>query len=111
MHGVLRVLGARGGAKAVTSLPLQSFDMATQHELAFRTLQVGLNMGKIVVRVAFRPLGGTSDGHVVTGGTGGLGLLTGRWLAQRGARRLALASRSGTLARGAAMEWDAAAMV
>ena len=43
--------------------------------------------------------------HLVTGGTGGLGLLTGRWLAQRGARVLALASRSGALARGTASVW------
>ena len=44
--------------------------------------------------------------HVVTGGTGGLGLLTARWLAQRGAARaLALASRSGGLARDTAGDW------
>merc|ERR1712185_252302 len=82
--------------------------MGLQHEFAFRMLQGGLNTGKIVVRVASRPLGGVIDGHVVTGGTGGLGLLTGRWLAQRGVRRLALASRSGALAGGTAVEWDAA---
>ena len=35
---------------------------------------------------------------LLTGGTGGLGLLTARWLAQRGARALVLASRSGALA-------------
>ena len=47
-----------------------------------------------------------ASAHVVTGGTGGLGLLTARWLAQRGdARTLALASRSGVLARGTAVEW------
>ena len=44
--------------------------------------------------------------HVVTGGTGGLGLLTGRWLAQRGTGALFLASRSGTLAAGMASEWE-----
>ena len=43
-----------------------------------------------------------ASAHVVTGGTDGLGLLTARWLAQRGdARTLALASRSGVLAPGA----------
>ena len=47
-----------------------------------------------------------ASAHVVTGGTGGLGLLTARWLAQRGdARTLALASRSGVLAQDTAMEW------
>ena len=71
--------------------------MEAQHELAFRTLQSGLNIGKVVVRIARRSH--ASGAHFVTGGTGGLGLLTARWLAQRGARSLALASRSGALAR------------
>ena len=43
--------------------------------------------------------------HAVTGGTSGLGLLTARWLAQRGAHSLALASRSGLLPRSATAEW------
>ena len=51
---------------------------------------------------------GAAGGHVVTGGTGGLGLLTGRWLAQRGASHLVLASRSGALARDAGVQWKAA---
>ena len=43
---------------------------------------------------------------MLTGGTGGLGLLTARWLAQaRGAAELVLASRSGVLAPGGAAEW------
>ena len=37
----------------------------------------------------------------------GLGLLTGRWLAQHGARRLILASRNGALAHDTASEWEA----
>jgi hypothetical protein len=56
--------------------------------------------------------------HLVTGGTGGLGLLTARWLAQHdGTDALLLASRSGSLARDAASEWaqvcatDAASLV
>ena len=36
-----------------------------------------------------------ADSQLVTGGTGGLGLLTARWLAQHGALRLLLASRGG----------------
>ena len=48
----------------------------------------------------------TSESHLITGGTGGLGLLTARWLAQRGAISLALASRSGMLAREMVSEWE-----
>ena len=50
---------------------------------------------------------GREGAHVVTGGTGGLGLLTGRWLAQTGTRVLVLASRSGVLAKGTGAEWEA----
>ena len=42
--------------------------------------------------------------HVVTGGTGGIGLLTARWLAQRGVRAVHLASRSGKIACDATVE-------
>ena len=46
------------------------------------------------------------SGQLLTGGTGGLGLLTARWLAEsHGASALVLASRSGALARGGAAEW------
>ena len=48
----------------------------------------------------------TSESHLITGGTSGLGLLTARWLAQRGATLLTLASRSGRLARDMANEWE-----
>ena len=55
--------------------------------------------------IAARTATGSAGAHLVTGGTGGLGLLTGRWLAQRGACDLVLASRSGALAHDAAAEW------
>ena len=46
-----------------------------------------------------------ADAQLVTGGTSGLGLLTARWIVQRGVNSLTLASRSGLLARDAASEW------
>ena len=105
MHDTLALLAARTSTGAVSALPLDSFDMETQYEKAFRTLQSGLNLGKVVMRVA--PRESLPDGsHVVTGGTGGLGLLTARWLAQRGARNLVLASRSGVVAGDVAAEWQ-----
>ena len=49
--------------------------------------------------------GGSS--HLLSGGTGGLGLLTARWLAaQQGVGTLVLASRSGALARGTGVQWE-----
>ena len=70
------------------------------------------HIGKIVVTPAnvptdaTRPLGKfpvDAEGvHIVLGGTSGFGLATAEWLAGRGARRLVLASRSGTLSDEAA---------
>ena len=107
MHGVLVLLATRAAKAVVWSLPLRSFDLEAHAEKAFRTLQSGLNTGKIVVRVA-RRCGCSEIGrvHAVTGGTAGLGLCTGRWLVQQGVTSLVLASRSGQLASGKGMgEW------
>ena len=55
---------------------------------------------------------GSADGaifeggsHIVSGGTSGLGLLTGRWIAERGAQAVVFASRGGRLSDGAESEW------
>ncbi|MGA1262076.1 MAG: KR domain-containing protein, partial [Ilumatobacteraceae bacterium] len=85
-------LSGRAHGVVVTSLPLVSFELEAQYERAFRTLQAGRNMGKVVVRIASMR-GMWIGSHVVTGGSGGLGQLTGRWLAEHGARHVVLASR------------------
>eukprot|EP00966_Prymnesium_polylepis_P068619 1594001-Prymnesium_polylepis.1 len=106
MYRALTLLATRADAVVATSLPLSSFDLELQHARAFRTLQAGLNAGKVVIRIAvwYSGLDGT---HAVTGGTGGLGLLTGRWLAQRGSCQLLLVSRGGTLSRSSTDDWRA----
>ena len=73
---------------------------------AFRLMQRSGHIGKIVVRPAAAPVPtrrvaasqSIADGlHIVIGGTSGFGLATAVWLAERGARHLVLASRSGRL--------------
>ena len=66
--------------------------MERQAEAAFRVLQSGRNTGKVVTRIPYRSRSfvGSPGTHVVSGGTGGLGLLTARWLSQVGAASLAL---------------------
>ena len=84
---------------SIRPLPLLSFDMARSAQQAFRLLQRGSNIGKIVIRIAQEP----SREHnkqasaIVTGGTSGLGLLTARWQADCGVRAVVLASRTGRL--------------
>ena len=104
MHCLLHCLKRRADEGRLTSLLLRSFDLETQVELAFRTLQSGSSTGKIVIRVAQRSDQAVTGAQVITGGTGGLGLLTARWLAQRGASRIVLASRSGKRASASAYE-------
>ena len=96
----MRQLASRAEAGVVQSLPMQSFDMERQAEAAFRVLQSGRNTGKVVIRIPYRSRSfvGSPGTPVVSGGTGGLGLLTARWLSQVGVASLALVSRSGRLA-------------
>ena len=108
MQRVLQRLSQRAAAGVLHGLPTQTFDLAREWEAAFRLLQSGRNIGKVVVRVASTerdPRPAAVGVQLLTGGTGGLGLLTARWLARRGAPAVVLASRGGVLARGAASEW------
>ncbi|MCI0736977.1 MAG: SDR family NAD(P)-dependent oxidoreductase, partial [Beijerinckiaceae bacterium] len=85
-------------------LPYRSF-RASEFVDAMRLMQQSGHVGKIVIkppaageiltvpRGEFRPAPGKS--HLITGGCGGFGLATARWLAGRGARHLVLAGRSG----------------
>ena len=112
--------GVWGLARSVRSeaqLPVRCIDGALS-----RSKEVGLALSEpeavvlgnslLVPRLSHAPslgrptrsrLGGA---HVVSGGTNGLGLLTGRWVAQRGASAVVLSSRSGGLADGTASEWE-----
>ena len=94
---VLRDLGNRVDSGQVRALALQSFDLVVGFSAAFRLLQSGLNVGKVVL--VLRNDGHNHEGpakHLITGGTGGLGLCTARWLARANVT-LVLVSRSGVI--------------
>ncbi len=90
---------------ALNPLPHQVLPVSRAGE-AFRAMQQSRHVGKLVVSMeldregslpvvsADNPVraGGT---YLVTGGLGGFGLATARWLAEQGATSLALISRSG----------------
>jgi NAD(P)-dependent dehydrogenase (short-subunit alcohol dehydrogenase family) len=61
-----------------------------------------MSASPVVTAVAHAISGGS---HIVTGGTGGLGMLTARWLAQRGGCVLILTSRAGKLDVAASSDW------
>ncbi|MGH6798126.1 MAG: SDR family NAD(P)-dependent oxidoreductase, partial [Roseiarcus sp.] len=85
-------------------LPYRTF-RAREFIDAMRHMQQSGHVGKIVItppeageleiapRRRFKPA--PDKTHLVTGGCGGFGLATARWLAERGARHLVLAGRSG----------------
>ncbi len=89
-------------------LPHRAF-CASDIEAAFRHMQASRHVGKIVVTfpenfesivgsqpVPVAPVRLRSDGtYLVTGGLSGFGLRTAQWLVSRGARYLALVSRTG----------------
>src|SRR5207247_5123269 len=80
-------------------LPISTWDVR-RAPAAFRVLREARHTGKLVFRV---PQPVSADGTVlITGGTGGLGALLARHLAERdGARHLLLVSRRGIEAPGA----------
>ena len=102
-------------------LPYRAFP-AERVEDAFRHMQQARQIGKVLVTYPSgtpapaleRTKRGTlrldaSAAYLIAGGTGGLGFATARWMVERGARHITLASRSGTLPPALADEvktWD-----
>jgi len=75
-------------------LPVRAFPIENARG-AFRYMQQARQIGKIAVEQARAPEAFSPHGcYLLTGGLGGLGFETARWLVERGARRLVLASRS-----------------
>jgi len=80
-------------------LAMTRFELADARS-AFLFLAQGKNIGKVVLSLPesqdLRRLGVTirpESAYLISGGLGGLGLLTAKWLVERGARALALLSR------------------
>ncbi len=97
-------------SKEYQPLPYQTFDLEDA-AAAMRHMRSGKHTGKILIApvhaedTASEPASDRSSIHsdvqfredatyVITGGLGGLGLLTAQWMARRGARHIALISRS-----------------
>lgn len=74
------------------SLPVQAFSMHDA-SAAFRYMANARHTGKIVLLPKRVPAMRTDGAYLVTGGLGGLGLATARWLAARGAGEIVLTAR------------------
>jgi acyl transferase domain-containing protein/acyl carrier protein len=74
-------------------VPIESFDVASARD-AFRYMAQAKHIGKIVLTQQQETRLVCGDGtYLITGGLGGLGLVTAQWLISNGARKLALMSR------------------
>ncbi|MCJ1285020.1 hypothetical protein MMC26_004357 [Xylographa opegraphella] len=94
-------IGAVKPVSPITVYPI------SQIEAALRLMQTGKHMGKIVVEAQSEdqiralpakiamPAVHAGASYLITGGTGGLGRSTAKWLVKQGARNIILASRSG----------------
>ncbi len=100
-------------ARGALALPAARSFPANEIRAAFRASAEGSGIGKIWIDLsrgevevalppAAAPLVRADGAYVVTGGTSGFGVVTARWLAEQGAGRIVLASRSGAKAAGIA---------
>ena len=106
MQSILKELKDLFDSGALRPLPYRIF-RGEHIEDAFRLMQRSGHIGKILIAPAENateryPRNGrfpvdTVGVHVIFGGTSGFGLATAEWLADRGARHLVLASKSGRL--------------
>ncbi|HEY3787439.1 MAG TPA: SDR family NAD(P)-dependent oxidoreductase, partial [Urbifossiella sp.] len=88
----------------ITPLPARVFPIADA-AAAFRHMQSGRHIGKIVLSMAERPTAiepgddppvfRADATYLIAGGLGGFGLATARWMVERGAGHLVLLSRRG----------------
>jgi NADPH:quinone reductase-like Zn-dependent oxidoreductase/acyl carrier protein len=91
--GWLREVMADLGAGVIAPLPYETWPSA-EAETAFRRMAQGQHTGKLALEMGQGSLKIGRDGaYVVTGGSGGLGMAVGEWLAERGAGRVVLMSR------------------
>jgi acyl transferase domain-containing protein len=90
---LLRELLVDFDSGAITPLPQRLYPLEKSEE-AFRFMGQGLHTGKIVITQQPVPSVHADATYLVTGGLGGLGLVTARWLASEGARHLVLVGRS-----------------
>ena len=91
---ILRAVVAHVARGEITPLRKQSFALE-EARAAFRWMAQGGHVGKLVLDIAPTPIVPQHGTVLVTGGLGGVGFVTARWLAAQGAKRLLLTSRQG----------------
>lgn len=91
-HELARAIGDVASGRT-PPLPVQAFGLEHANA-AFRFMANARHTGKIVLLPKRTPTLRRDGTYLVTGGLGGLGLATARWLAERGAGQIVLTARS-----------------
>ena len=115
LGGMLRKIMRDAGDGLLTSLPHRVFAISSTLN-AFRYMQQGKHIGKVVLSMHDRPAtifaGGDAPlqfsaeaSYLITGGLGGFGLAIARWMVKHGARHLVLVGRRGIHSDDAARRW------
>ena len=92
VHEMLSELVREFEAGTLAPLPHTDFPVERAAE-AFRYMGQARHVGKVVLRLGPRDIVRREASYLVTGGLGGLGLATARWLVEQGAGSIALMSR------------------
>ena len=110
-HSGLQGLESRA-QEETQPLPVHEYELCSEGVEGFRMLQRAGQIGKVVLSLDNAADIHSSSSSVdfigcmqVTGGTGGLGLLFGQWLAESLVWSPVLLSRSGRLGQGAEQHW------
>eukprot|EP00658_Telonema_sp_P-2_P082269 TRINITY_DN8661_c0_g1_i1.p1 TRINITY_DN8661_c0_g1~~TRINITY_DN8661_c0_g1_i1.p1 ORF type:complete len:456 (+),score=69.76 TRINITY_DN8661_c0_g1_i1:182-1549(+) len=89
----------------VSMLPGHQFSLQSDSIEAFKMLQCGAHIGTVLIALSPQQPCDKGATVLVTGGTGALGLMVGAHLSCRGAERLLLVSRSGSVKSIMAHSW------
>jgi NADPH:quinone reductase-like Zn-dependent oxidoreductase len=96
----LRALAVKADKGEVRPPPTRVFDLEREHVEGLRCLQLGQNIGKVVLALpsSLGPALRADATYIITGGLGALGLVFARALVEEGARHVVLVSRRGEAA-------------
>ncbi len=93
IHNMFTELNTEFEAEALAYLPYQSFEIENSRE-AFRFMSQAKHIGKVIItqKNNDRKINGDST-YIITGGLGGVGLVTTEYLIERGAKHIVLLGR------------------
>lgn len=104
-NGYLKRLLTRVDEGGLSPINMHVFDGFDQGIAALQFLQRANNIGKVVISEASKMCCRPGATHILSGGTGALGMVTAQHLVEEGAKALTLLSRSGKASQDVEAQW------